>query len=675
MQPSPANPSSRDASRRMIRSLDEHRAPGNPSGADALATQGIKTTRFESPACAGCLSDSRKVLQRFAALSQAAFEIIFVLSPDWKTLRILRDGSLGDPREGWMERHVPITEQNACRSTIAHAVATRTMVELEHGLIRTDGTIRRMLSRVVPIRTTGGDLIEWVGASTDITARHEAVRTIADRERRLADLVNTATDGIITIDRHGMIITANPATGRIFDHLPEALLGRHVSTILPAAGRNGCCASLQGLGRETGSPIRTLAIRRDGQRFLVELSFSMIPSADRSRGDIEMCVVIIRDRTEIEAAERRLQTAERLESIGTLAAGLGHDMNTLLLPLRARLDAIEEDGGSEEVRTEVQEIRRGIGFLQDLADGLHQLVVTPTGDAEVFPTTDLTEWWSKAESLLRRAIPKHVRFVVNIPDDLPSVDVPSYRLTQGILNLLVNAGKATSAEGLIILWATEQADGRVAIGVSDNGSGMPESTRHRAFEPFFTTRTRGTGTGLGLSLVRNLVNAVDGELDIESIEGGGTTITITLPATRDAATSAPAETRDLAGLTVRDPRTASLLSHLLEVEGFQPIDLLGEDLVEPEFIHGSESTARPDRVDLLVTDLDSWSPQQDPSVPLAPPLATSLATSLATPTIVVAHSSQRADALDVEGVAFIESNLSFDHLRNALRSAIERVMP
>ena len=204
-------------------------------------------------------------------------------------------------------------------------------------------------------------------------------------------------------------------------------------------------------------------------------------------------------------------------------------MNTILLPIRARLDGVESDGVSETVRNELREIRRGLGFLQDLADGLHQLMVHPDSDDGSDGITVIPALWRQSQGLLRRALPATTRFLVRLPDELPAIGIAPHELTQTLLNLLSNAGKAIPEGGTVALWARVDLDGDVIVGVSDDGAGMPEDVRHRAADPFFTTRRRGKGTGLGLALVDAFVKAHGGSVEIVSAVGIGTTAIIRLP--------------------------------------------------------------------------------------------------------------------------------------------------
>jgi signal transduction histidine kinase len=143
----------------------------------------------------------------------------------------------------------------------------------------------------------------------------------------------------------------------------------------------------------------------------------------------------------LHAAHLRLRMTDRMASIGALAAGLGHDMNNVLLPVRAHLNAAQALTMIPEVREHVEAVLQSVTYLQQLADGLHFLALDT--DKEIPEgTTDVRAWWSQVGPLLSKAVPKHVKVVVSLPKGLPEVGISPHGLTQAMLNLIVNAGQA-----------------------------------------------------------------------------------------------------------------------------------------------------------------------------------------------------------------------------------------
>ena len=254
---------------------------------------------------------------------------------------------------------------------------------------------------------------------------------------------------------------------------------------------------------------------------------------------------LAKESSALHTAHLQLRMADRMASIGTLAAGLGHDMNNVLLPVRARLNALKAAGESGKFPAaelkHVEEIRRSIAYLQQLADGLHYLALDPddSGLSHGEHSTDLRRWWSQAGPLLAKAVPAHVRVSCLIPEGLPRIAIAAHALTQAVLNLVVNAGEAIARsplrkrrQGLVRVWAERcrNGEGWLRLAVSDNGPGMTEEASRRAFEMFFTTKPRGLGTGLGLPLVRKVIERAGGTVSIVSEAGKGTTVVARVPA-------------------------------------------------------------------------------------------------------------------------------------------------
>lgn len=277
---------------------------------------------------------------------------------------------------------------------------------------------------------------------------------------------------------------------------------------------------------------------------------------------------LVAERTaELEATHEQLRLADRLASIGTLAAGLGHDMNNILFPARCRIEALEAAGLADREMEHLRALRWSIGYLQQLTDGLRLFALDPDDLNASTDRTDLSSWWRQTGSLLCSATPRSARVDVRIPDGLPNILVAPHRLTQAVLNLISNAGDAIGEGGAIRIRARLVEDGRfIKLSVVDNGCGMSDEVRRNALDPFYTTKTRGLGTGLGLSLVFGVAQSSGGSLSIRSRKGLGTVVMMVLPiACRDHQTPAASPT---AVVSVRDPRAATLIEAMLHTWGF-----------------------------------------------------------------------------------------------------------
>jgi PAS domain S-box-containing protein len=254
---------------------------------------------------------------------------------------------------------------------------------------------------------------------------------------------------------------------------------------------------------------------------------------DELRGHKEHLEHLVLERTkQLESSHQALRMSERMAAMGTLVAGLGHDMGNLLLPVRARLDTLEHSQLSDSAVTNVKSIRACVEHLQQLASGLRLFSLDPATDADMQGSTDLASWRVEVEPFMRNALPRGVNLLWGIPDSMPPVHISKHRLTQAVYNLVKNAGDAMSprGSGSVAVSARERADGQVQFDVADDGPGMSDEVRRHCLEPFYTTKKRGLSTGLGLSIVHGIMQRCGGSIHIESKAGIGSTFSLMLPA-------------------------------------------------------------------------------------------------------------------------------------------------
>lgn len=272
----------------------------------------------------------------------------------------------------------------------------------------------------------------------------------------------------------------------------------------------------------------------------------------------------------LQESQHQLRLAERMAAIGTLSAGLGHDMGNLLLPIHLQLETIDPSELPPDAAAAVQSIGSCIGYLRRLASGLRLLALDPEDPAASGQSTDLGEWWEEVTPLFKNAVPRGVSLETASEPGLPRVAIPRHALTQAVFNLVQNAGDALRerAAGAVRVWAKPEADGaQVRFGVTDDGPGMTEEVRRRCLEPFFTTKTRTFSTGLGLALVHGIVQRFGASVSVESGVGAGSTFSFAIPA--ETPKESPPNATSAAIVEMRDARLRGYACALLANLGLE----------------------------------------------------------------------------------------------------------
>ena len=258
------------------------------------------------------------------------------------------------------------------------------------------------------------------------------------------------------------------------------------------------------------------------------------------------------DLTERKKLEAQFLRAQRIESIGTLAGGIAHDLNNILSPILMSVGLLQADETSAERRALLDTIetsgRRG-------SDMVRQVLAFARGVEGKRVEVNLRHLFRDVQKIMRDTMPKNIDALFTAPAGLWTVTADVTQLHQVLVNLCVNARDAMPAGGALRVEAANlvldevytgmlgalSAGPHVAIIVSDTGTGMSRETQERIFEPFFTTKELGSGTGLGLSTVLTIVKSHGGAIDVQSEPGAGTTFKICLPAVTDATARASAD--------------------------------------------------------------------------------------------------------------------------------------
>jgi len=436
---------------------------------------------------------------------------------------------------------------------------------------------------ISPVKNAQGEILGLSVIARDITDRKHMEDALSENEARLTSVINASQDGILMIDDQGLTVLWNPAAERITGYTAAEVLGRNLfDLIVPERVRGDHKNTLLSWGR-TGltcagtEMVEMPCVRKDGTEISIELSLSFVEPHGR-----RTAVGVIRDITERQRAQKErdlmevmLRQAQKLESIGQLAAGIAHEINTPTqyvgdntrfikdafgelqgaLQAYARLLSACKKGSAtpelvEEVESEVkaadleyisEEIPKAIGQTLEGIDRVATIVramkeFSHPGTKERTPTNI-----HKAIESTLIVCRNEYKYVAEVATDfdpsMPLVPCIPGDFNQVILNLVINAahaiadklGPESPSKGMITIKTIR--DGNWAeIRVSDTGTGIPEAARSRIFDPFFTTKEVGKGTGQGLAICHGIVvGKHGGTITFETELGKGTTFIVRLP--------------------------------------------------------------------------------------------------------------------------------------------------
>jgi PAS domain S-box-containing protein len=356
-------------------------------------------------------------------------------------------------------------------------------------------------------------------------------------EEKYRSAIDHAPDAMYEIDpKEGIVLSANSAALELHRVLPYEsglpLIGARLDELTPSEMKQVVFKHLDTVKREGSSEALDVAIR--GRYFDIN-------SALISAGNQRFIQMILHDVTQRHEMLDTLLKSERLAAAGTFASGVAHEVNNPLASISSLVQAIVPDEKDQERRavlhTILAQITRISRTLKDLVD----FARPAPGEPAALDLNNLVSETLRLVAYNRRLTP--IRMEPSLAATLLPAFADSNGIQQVLLNLLFNAADAIpNGDGVIKIVTQNQrmaqpdVPPRVIMKVSDNGVGIPPENLERVFDPFFTTKPAGAGAGLGLSLCQRIILNNQGTIKVESKVGKGTTVTICLPASADAAT-------------------------------------------------------------------------------------------------------------------------------------------
>ena len=482
----------------------------------------------------------------FAAIEQAAARLgigVFVVRVDVTPPRLLFASEglailLGRPAAEILGsapwEFLTPEKQRAMRELLASRGPDAPPIAVETEVARPDGTHRPVECGVARISTDG--VVLTVGYVRDVTTERQTIGALARSEARFRSMIENAPDGVVIV-RAGAIAHANPIGARLLG-APDAdsVVGQPLASFLPPAD---AARAAERIGRV----MRGEHVGPSEYRVLAETDRVVeIKSIQCEWDGGPALLAFARDITERKRLERELVRADRLATIGTMAAAVAHEINNPLTYVQLSLQRLERElrgVGGDRAAAMVDHVKNALHGTERVATIVRDLRTFARDDGEgpVRPV-DLAIVADRALKMVEHDLKHHAKLVRRYAA-VPTVLGSSSRLEQVVLNLVINAIHSMpegdpERDEIAVELAT--AGDAVILTVRDTGVGIAPEDRDRVFEPFFTTKPAGEGTGLGLAVCKRIVEAMGGSISIESEVGAGTAVTVRFAAGAGART-------------------------------------------------------------------------------------------------------------------------------------------
>jgi|JI10StandDraft_1071094.scaffolds.fasta_scaffold58295_3 PAS domain S-box-containing protein len=513
------------------------------------------------------------------------------------------DGTL----DGFLKM-VHADDRQKIQTGIEAAFAGAPHFELEHRIVRPDGA-------VLIVHELGEVSFDAAGKPESIagTVQNITQRALADQKmREQATLLDKAQDAILVRDMNHSIQYWNKGAERLYGWTQAEVMGKSVKSLLydSAEAFDAATAEVTAHGEYSGE-LRQQT--RDRRSLTVRVRWTLLRD---DAGKPKSILAINTDVTERKSLEQQFLRAQRLESIGTLAGGIAHDLNNLLTPITLAVDLLKQDKPDSQQLELLDMIdvsaRRGAGIVK-------QVLTFARGTDGVFVSLEPGKILSELKQMLTETLPKNITLLVRCEENAPAIQGDSTQLLQVLMNLAVNARDAMPNGGnLTIVAENRNLDQQYAgmepgavsgdyllFRIEDNGVGMVPEVLEKIFDPFYTTKLPGYGTGLGLSTSISIVKAHGGFIRVYSEPSRGSRFHVYLPANSagDIAANEHTQIETLKGggrqiLLVDDEAPVrEVTKQTLEALGFRV--LTAADGAEALSVFASAQ----DRIDLVITDM------------------------------------------------------------------------
>jgi PAS domain S-box-containing protein len=351
---------------------------------------------------------------------------------------------------------------------------------------------------------------------------------LRDYQARLLDSANAL---ILGIDRTWRITVCNRALLELTGSTRDEVLGRDVRDFISGDQRQQLTTAFSAAlaGQHHAAFTVMLPTRRGPVRSV--WSIAPVGRAGQLGGPIDAVVAIGQDQSKIDLLQQQIVRAERLATLGELAAGVVHELNNPLTSITVYAEYLVrklESQGTEQA--DLEKLRRIGASAQRILRFSRDLVQYARPSGKETESVDLSAVVRQSVSICEHLVERGgIALAIEIDPQLPVVQAVGGQLEQVLINLITNAVHAVENGGKVVVRAQVASPDSILIEVADSGPGVPENDRDRIFEPFFTTKPDGKGTGLGLPIVRNIIDQHRGQISVAKSDLGGAAFRVVIP--------------------------------------------------------------------------------------------------------------------------------------------------
>ncbi len=441
-------------------------------------------------------------------------------------------------------------DRQRAQALVQKVINTREKGEYDQKFLFPDGRVGYYHSTYQGYFNAQGELVSMSGTVIDITKRKQAEEELRQSEERYRSLVEHTMDGYFIVEiPSGRLVFINHRMGHIFQYGMQEALALTIWDLIAPKQHDLIRNFIHECSHRTGPRYNSYtvnAICRDGQIIRADMSISIVQYQGK-----DVLQGVLRDVTESEKLHRKLEQAQKMESVGRLAGGVAHDFNNMLGIIIGRVEMMLLERKPEDPDYgNLMEIRSAVVRSSDLT---RQLLAFARRQTIAPKMLDLNESIELTLKMITRTIGEDIHLSWKPWDDPCPVKVDPIQIDQILINLCLNARDSISHHGTITVetanteidagYCARHAEFKpgswVQLTVSDDGCGIDKESQDLIFEPFFTTKAVGKGTGLGLATVYGIVKQNGGFIYVYSEPGMGSAFKIYLPRTKDSISKLP----------------------------------------------------------------------------------------------------------------------------------------